>query len=371
VNLKIETAACALHTRHVNRVPILFLEKVFLKPHAGLVRGVEVFNLNLLRDLARRGFPVTVPVDPSWQSAIGARTGDAAAPPDVLPCRLGRGSLVQGIEAAGRLRGRHFRAALLGNVANGLIPALHLLRRGATVGTWILLAHREPSPRFVRACRAAGMTVVAVNRKIAAHFDGGAFPRVDVWYGVSDADAYHPPAGPRTGDGTVRFCVLGQLDNAWKGADTAVAAYRRLPPPVRERAELHLAAFQRVPEYPEPGIRPYPWMPVEQVPDFLRSMDVLLVPSRDEGVMRETFSQAIVQGMLTGLPVCAADLPVLTEKLDAGGGLVFRTADELAAHMAMLAADPGKRRALGRRGRDTALRRYVWNTDTFVQRYLL
>ena len=354
----------------MNSFPILFLEKVFLKPRAGLVRGVEVFNLNLLRDLVHRGFPVTVPVNPSWQPAIEVRTGDAAARRAVLPCRLGRGPLLKGLAAAWRVRGRRYGAALLGNVANGLIPALHLLRGSATVEKWILLAHREPSPRFVRACRTLDMTVVAVNRKIAQHFEGGAFPRVDVWYGVSDADAYHPPAQPRPGAGTVRFCVLGQLDNAWKGADTAVAAYRRLPAPVRARAELHLAAFHDVPRYPEPGIRPYPWMPVEKIPAFLRSMDVLLVPSRDEGVMRETFSQAIVQGMLTGLPVCAADLPVLTEKLDAGGGLVFRTADELAAHMATLAADPPLRGELGRRGRETALRRYVWSTDTFVQRYL-
>jgi glycosyltransferase involved in cell wall biosynthesis len=111
-------------------------------------------------------------------------------------------------------------------------------------------------------------------------------------------------------------------------------------------------------------------MPPTDVPEFLRFMDAMLVPSRDEGVMRETFSQAIVQGMLTGLPVCASNLPVLTEKLDAGGGLIFDSASQLAEHMQTLVADPALCRRLGEEGRRTALARYVWSTAAFVDRFL-
>ena len=106
------------------------------------------------------------------------------------------------------------------------------------------------------------------------------------------------------------------------------------------------------------------------MPDFLRRMDVMIVPSRDEEIMRETFSQAMVQGMLTGLPVIASDLPVLSEKLDRGGGLTFRTVADLREMIARLVRDADLRRRLGAEARRTAAERYVWSTKTFVERYL-
>ena len=86
--------------------------------------------------------------------------------------------------------------------------------------------------------------------------------------------------------------------------------------------------------------------------------------------MRETFSQAMVQGMLSGLPVLANDLPILTEKLDQGGGLVFRTPAELTGLMARLLADAPLRERLGGEARATALARYVWDTARFARTYL-
>jgi glycosyltransferase involved in cell wall biosynthesis len=107
-----------------------------------------------------------------------------------------------------------------------------------------------------------------------------------------------------------------------------------------------------------------------ELPDLLRTMDVMVVPSRDEEVMRETFSQAMVQGMLSGLPVIANDLPVLTEKLDQGGGLVVRSVKEMSEAMDKLAGDPVLRRRLGEEARRTALARYVWDTEAFVDKFL-
>jgi len=149
-----------------------------------------------------------------------------------------------------------------------------------------------------------------------------------------------------------------------------MAAFRALAPEVRARARLHLVAYHQPPAIAEKDIAAYPWMDPDALPDLLRKMDVLLVPSRDEEVMRETFSQAMVQGMLTGLPILANDLPVLTEKLDRGGGLIFRNVPELTAGMARLAEDAGLREKLGREARATALARYVWSTAEFASRHL-
>ena len=111
-------------------------------------------------------------------------------------------------------------------------------------------------------------------------------------------------------------------------------------------------------------------MPFDGVPDLLRRMDVMIVPSRDEGFMRETFCQSMVQGMLTGLPVLVNDLPILTEKLDRGGGRIAATAEELAGAMEELAGDAALRARLGAEGRATALERYVWDSDWFVDEML-
>jgi glycosyltransferase involved in cell wall biosynthesis len=163
---------------------------------------------------------------------------------------------------------------------------------------------------------------------------------------------------------------MGMLDNAWKGADTAIEAFRLLPEALRGRVRLHLASYSSPPPFDDDRIRAYAWMPLTDIPEFLRGMDVMLAPSRDEGVMRETFSQAVVQGMLTGLPVLVSDLMVLREKVDAGGGHVVRDAAELAQRMAELAGDPARRARLGAEARAIALERYVWDTARFVRRYL-
>jgi glycosyltransferase involved in cell wall biosynthesis len=91
----------------------------------------------------------------------------------------------------------------------------------------------------------------------------------------------------------------------------------------------------------------------------------MLCPSRNE-----TFSQAVVQGMLTALPVIASPLPVFTEKLDTGAGVVCRTTEDFTNAMADLARHPEKRRRMGAIGRQTALERYAWDTDRFLDRYL-
>ncbi len=346
---------------------ILFLDKVLAGPGRRPPRGVELFNLNLIGDLARRGHRVTAPVHPDWQPPIRRAAGDA-------PVNLVGPDADEGenpprgwmIRAASRQRAD---LLLLANVANRLIPCLIWLRLRRAARHCVLIAHREPSRRSLRAQKAWPSTVVAVNRTIAGHYRRAGFDRVSVYYGVTEADRFFPAPERPEGE-TVNFCVAGDLDNPWKGSDTAVAAFGQLDPAVRQRCRLHLASFSRPPEFGDPRIVGYRWMPASAMPDFFRRMDVMIVPSRDRGVMMETFSQVMVQGMLSGLPVIAGRLPVLEEKLDRGGGVVFDDVPGLAAAMARLAGDPGLRRELGRAGRETARARYVWDTGLFAEKFL-
>lgn len=348
---------------------VLFLEKVFLSPIRKDPRGVEVFNLNLIRDLVAAGIAVTVGAHPSWERAIRDRAGGGAGSLDVVTAG-GRGGGVYGaIKLALSLRRRRFDVLLLANVANRLVPAMAVLRAFRVASRCVLIAHREPSARCLRAQLAWPSTVLAVNGVIAQEFRDAGCSDVHVYYGITDAHRFEPSRAPKPED-RVDFCLLGHLDSAWKGSDTAMDAFRRIPPETRARCRLHLASFHEPPSSVDEGVVIYRWMPFDEMPGFLQRMDAMLVPSRDEGVMRETFSQAMVQGMLSGLPQLVGDLPVLTEKLDKGGGLVFLTADELARHMATLAADRELRQKLGAEARATAEARYIWDSGVFVGRFL-
>jgi glycosyltransferase involved in cell wall biosynthesis len=347
---------------------ILFLEKVFLEPCQSEARGVEIFNANLLGDLVRLGIKVTVVAHPDWARLLARRLGPAA------PETVGFPGWLKGIPGAvvalWRLRRRRFSALLTGNVGDRLIPALGLIRKWGLAPRAVLLAHREPAPRFVDAQGAMPTDVVAVNRRIAKHFEGRRYGRVEVYYGVTQADRFLGPRPAKAASEPVDFCLIGDLNSAWKGADTAVEAFRLLPPAVADRCRLHLASFREPRSSGDPRILCYEWMPFDAMADFLKRMDVMLAPSRDEGVMRETFSQAAVQGMLSGCPLIVSDLAILTEKINEGGGLVAHSPEEMAAAMGRLASDAELRVRMGEKARRVAAARYIWRTDEFVKRYL-
>ena len=346
---------------------ILFLDKVLLSAYRKEPRGVEVFNLNLIKDLAGAGITVTVPVHASWALVVAEWIENPGL--EVLPLPEGKRGLLATCWLVRRLRRREFSVLLLANVANRLIVTLMLLRLFRLAPRCVLIAHREPTRRSLCVQKLWPSAVVAVNGKIAGHFKRLKFPEVAVSYGIANAGRFRPREATK-GEGAVDFCLLGHLDSAWKGADTAVEAFRALPEAEQAGLKLHLVAFHEPPEYKEPGIIPYAWMSYDEMPAFVRNMDVLLVPSRDEEVMRETFSQAMVQGMLSGLPAIVSDLPVLVEKLDEGGGIIFKSTEELSLAMLQLAKDPALRKKMGEEGRKTALARYVWNTDDFIRRFL-
>ncbi|MBA4039722.1 MAG: hypothetical protein C0468_05305 [Planctomyces sp.] len=347
---------------------LLYLAPTFLSYRLHKrVRGVQVFDLQFIPDLARLGVHVTVPAEITWRSRLRQLLPDHPnirvryTPPLFKP-------LWNGLYAAAALGGR-FDAAFVGNPARGLIPPIDLMLRRGLFQRIVLQANRGPHPRAAAALRRWPLRAVAVSEQVRADFPPDLRPHVDVYYGVLDADRFAPPTPAQSPPPEpVRFALLGKLDNPWKGADTAVDAFLSLPPSVRGRCQLHLISFDQPPQRlaAHADIVTHPWLPAERVPDLLRSMHVLLVPSS----AGETFSQVMVQGMLTGLPVLASALPVLAEKLDTGGGVVCADGPALAAAMAAMAQDPELRARHGVIARRVALERYVWDTRAFVDRFL-
>jgi len=92
---------------------------------------------------------------------------------------------------------------------------------------------------------------------------------------------------------------------------------------------------------------------------WYQTADILVVPS----VWNEPFGLPAVEAMACGLPVIAARSGGLPEIVDHGvTGLVVERGDPqaLADGMATLLADPGRRREMGRAGRDRVERLFAW-----------
>lgn len=343
-----------------------------------LVRGVNVFDIELIRDLVELGHDVTLPAEKNWRERLedrlrGAMPRMVYTPPLVKPQWTGlvAAAMIRRPRRAGGARGA-FDCTVAGNSVRSIVPMIAVMRAGGVVKQQVLLAHRSPPPGVGRLFDRWGARIVAVSDTVKRGFPSDVQARVDVSYGVAGSSRFFPAASDarRHADGPVRFCVLGALHNAWKGADTAIEAFSLLPPHVRARCELHLAGY---PEGEAParlrgmsGVTAYGWKTVDEIAELLRTMDVIVQPS----VSHETFCQSLVQGMLSGLPALVNELPVLAEKLDAGGGMVFRNAAELAEQMVLYASDPARRAADGAVARRVALERYVWNTRAFVDRYV-
>lgn len=369
-------------SRRENNGAIAFLEKVFLCPRKGggeSLRGVELFNLNLVKDLLNSGYSVFFPADKSWIPVIREFTGDragltlrpvASLRHPVLNCLSASLSICRYAKDEGR-----FRVLFVANDVNGLIPSIYLLAKSRAFEKAVVFAHKIPGRSFVNAVSAVEGHIIGVCEPVAAPFrTDKTKAAVHVDYGISGGAAFYPAEtrGSETSE-KVRFCLVGGLDSVWKGADTAVAAFRLLPERVKARAELHLMAFSAEKDFGDPRIICHKWKKPAEVPDFLRSMDVMLTPSRlreSDGRLMETFSQVVVQGMLTGLPVIHTTIPVFTEKFDNGGGIAADTPEEFAAAMESLAESAALREELGKAGRATALERYVWDTARFITRYI-
>ena len=97
-------------------------------------------------------------------------------------------------------------------------------------------------------------------------------------------------------------------------------------------------------------------VPPERVPELTGAMDILVHPSRREGLAR-----ALPQGSLAGVPVVTYDIDGNREgAIDGETGFVLPPFDKskLAAAIEVLLADPSLRRSMGEAGRAFAMGRF-------------
>ena len=352
---------------------ILFLDKVLIRGKKGTaVNGAERFNLQLLGYLQEHQIETTIVAAHTWSNDISQLCSRGGLKHISLP-HLFKVAWPNSLFTYLLLRTKipQHNALIIGNVGKNILPLLRLQRKRAVFPKTLLLAHREASPFFLRMLRGLDLTIVAVNTKIAQGFLDAGFSDTHVYFGEIRREFFSPAQEFRSDPDTFNYCVFGNLDPEWKGSDIATRAFGLLPEEVRSRAKLHLAGFQwDLPRFADPRIIAYPWLPENKTPSFLQEMDAVIVPSRDTGIMKETFSQASVQAMLTGLPMIVSSLPILKEKVADGGGLVFSDEQELAQHMSTLFYDAPLRKQLGRESVASARKNFLWDTEHFIDSYL-
>jgi glycosyltransferase involved in cell wall biosynthesis len=100
----------------------------------------------------------------------------------------------------------------------------------------------------------------------------------------------------------------------------------------------------------------------DEIPSFLRTLDVFCVPSRWEG-----FGVAFLEAMASGLPIIASDIPPHKELMDNAGILIPPENEDLfRSTLKRLIDSPDLRKILGKK----ALERVkVFSIATTVRKY--
>ncbi len=103
-----------------------------------------------------------------------------------------------------------------------------------------------------------------------------------------------------------------------------------------------------------------PFIPSAEMPDFYRSVDLLVLPSRSRPNWIEQFGRVLVEAMACGVAVIGSSCGEIPQVIG-DAGLIFPEGDvaALQAALARLLAAPGYRRTLGERGRARVLAHFT------------
>jgi glycosyltransferase involved in cell wall biosynthesis len=104
-------------------------------------------------------------------------------------------------------------------------------------------------------------------------------------------------------------------------------------------------------------------------PDALRALYDRAVGVLAPSLVYETFGLIALEAFSNRTPVIARDLGAVAELVrESGGGLLYRTEDDLIGAMEALRADGQRRDELGRRGYEAAAER--WSEEPHLESYL-
>jgi glycosyltransferase involved in cell wall biosynthesis len=178
-----------------------------------------------------------------------------------------------------------------------------------------------------------------------------------------DIERFHPGPPPNSQAGALHIGYVGRLD-AHKGVEVLVDAVvgqqhwtlhvvgdgptatdiRRRAAPLGE--QVVISGFQ----------------PIEELPAVYRSFDVIVVPSLETPGWTEQFCRVAVEAMASGVPIVASASGALPEVVGDAGVLVPQGDPTALRHaLSALAADPERRRQLGRAGRVRS-KRFAWSS---------
>lgn len=100
---------------------------------------------------------------------------------------------------------------------------------------------------------------------------------------------------------------------------------------------------------------------MNELPEIMNAIDVLLLMSRTTATWKEQFGRVIIEAHACGTPVIGSDSGAIPEVIDQGGIVVpERQADALAKAIKRLSCSPLLGPQLGRRGRQQVKDRYTW-----------
>lgn len=111
-------------------------------------------------------------------------------------------------------------------------------------------------------------------------------------------------------------------------------------------------------------VRWLPWRPSDQLPDYCRSLDVLVLPSLTRPNWKEQFGRALVDAMACGVPVIGSNSGEIPSVIG-NAGLIFPEGDVAALHehLSNLQNNLALRNDLSQRGRQRVL-------DHFTQKQI-
>jgi glycosyltransferase involved in cell wall biosynthesis len=329
--------------------------------------AVVTVNQEVYRELARRGWDVTIILPDRWRHEY--------ADSDVLPQALA------GMESTLRptrvvMRGRPQRHLYLTRCRARCIEArpdvafLEAEPFALPAAQWGFTLHRLGVPfgvqsyenidrRFPLPVRWLRSRVLDEAAFVAARSDTAL--RLTRAWGAKGEVGLAPPAVPAwdevpRADGrpfTIGYC--GRLVES-KGLDDLLAAVRQLEAPVQLLLIGDGDMRAQLDGQPVPGstVRVLNDLRHDQMAAGYAQIDVLALPSRTTPTWKEQFGRVVIEALWCGVPVVGSDsgeIPWLIELT--GGGLIFPEGDrdKLAERLSELRAEPAIRRELAERGR--------------------
>lgn len=249
-----------------------------------------------------------------------------------------------GVGLAGRRAARALGLPLVTSYHTSLSAYARFYRLGALA---------TPGWSYLRWFHNGGARTYCPTRAIQAELVARAFRGTVVWGRGVDMDRFSPAwrsdelrlrLGADRGRTVVAY--VGRLA-AEKGLDVALDAMRRL-----EAASPGRWVFAFAGDGPyagqcrraaPPGSVFLGQLTGNDLSTFYASSDIFVFPSTTD-----TFGNVLLEAMASGVPVVGADSQATLEVLEPGGGVTFPARDgaALAALIAELATDPGRRRAL-------------------------